>query len=71
MKLYTQLLDLDEAVDRLGWGVNAVGAVAQAIQSEGNAYSGGLQAVWEYLYGAHTSVRPDLDLLMMQNKPRT
>ena len=45
MKLYTQLLDLDEAVDRLGWGVNAVGAVAQAIQSEGNAYSGGLQAV--------------------------
>ena len=52
-------------------GVNAVGAVAQAISSEGHACAEGLFAVWEYLYDAHTSVRSDLDLLMKQNKPGT
>ena len=48
-----------------------MGAVAQAISSEGHAYAEGLFAVWEYLYDAHTSVRSDLDLLMKQNKPGT
>ena len=71
MNLQAQLLELNDAVDRLSWGVNAVGAVAQAISSEGHACAEGLFAVWEYLYDAHTSVRSDLDLLMKQNKPGT
>ena len=71
MNLQAQLLELNDAVDRLSWGVNVVGAVAQAISSEGHAYAEGLFAVWEYLYDAHTSVRSDLDLLMKQNKPGT
>ena len=32
MNIQTQLLELDDAVERLSWGINAVGAVAQAIE---------------------------------------
>ena len=67
MNLQTQLLELDDAVDRLSWGINAVGAVSQAISTEGHDYAEGLFAVWEYLYDAHTSVRSRLDLLMEQS----
>ena len=70
MNLQAQLLELNDAVDRLSWGVNAVGAVAQAISSEGHSYADGLQAVWDYLYDAHASVRSQLDLLLTQNRPQ-
>ena len=69
MNLNTQLLELDEAVCRLSWGVNAVGAVSQAILCVGHAYADGLHAVWEYLYDALDSLRSNLDLLMEQSRP--
>ena len=67
MNLQTQLLELDDAVERLSWGISAVGAVTQAISAAGHDYAEGLFAVWEYLYDAHTSVRSRLDLLMEQS----
>ena len=67
MNIQTQLLELDDAVERLSWGINAVGAVAQAISAAGRDYAEGLFAVWEYLYDAHVSVRSSLNLLMEQN----
>ena len=67
MNIQTQLLELDDAVERLNWGINAVGAVAQAISAAGRDYAEGLFAVWEYLYDAHASARSCLCLLLEQN----
>ena len=67
MNIQTQLLELDDAVERLSWGINAVGAVAQAISAAGRDYAEGLFAVWEYLYDAHASARACLSLLLEQN----
>ena len=67
MNIQTQLLELDDAVERLSWGINAVGAVAQAISAAGRDYAEGLFAVWEYLYDAHASARTCLSLLLEQN----
>ena len=67
MNIQTQLLELDDAVERLNWGINAVGAVAQAISAAGRDYAEGLFAVWEYLYDAHASARSCLSLLLEQN----
>ena len=67
MNLQTQLLELDDAVERLSWGINAVGAVAQAISAAGRDYAEGLFAVWEYLYDVHASAHSCLSLLLEQN----
>lgn len=49
--LRTKLLDLDEDLERLTWGVQAARAVSAAI-SQDHAYGEGLYAVSDYLYEA-------------------
>ena len=47
--LRTKLLDLDEDLERLTWGVQAARAVSAAI-SQDHSYGEGLYAVSDYLY---------------------
>lgn len=47
--LRTKLLDLDEDMERLTWGVQAARAVSAAISLD-HAYGEGLYAVSDYLY---------------------
>ena len=49
--LRTKLLDLDEDLERLTWGVQAARAVSAAISLD-HAYGEGLYAVSDYLYEA-------------------
>lgn len=63
--LRTKLLDLDEDLERLTWGVQAARAVSAAISLD-HAYGEGLYAVSDYLYEAQKKMRGDLDLCLAQ-----
>ena len=70
-ELCSALLDLDEAVDRLSRGVNAVGGMCAAVDTDQNYYAQGLYAVWEYLREADDGVRRRLDLCLERMKQYT
>ena len=61
MDIQSELLDLDEAVERLSWGVSAVGAVCEAAELTRNHYAPGLCALWEYLHDTERTIRRKLD----------
>ena len=64
--LRTKLLDLDEDLERLTWGVQAARAVSAAISLD-HAYGEGLYAaVSDYLYEVQEKMRGDLDLCLAQ-----
>ena len=63
--LRTKLLDLDQDLERLTWGVQAARAVSAAI-SQDHAYGEGLYAVSDYLYEVQEKIRGDLDLCLAQ-----
>ena len=60
-----KLLDLDEDLERLTWGVQAARAVSAAISLD-HAYGEGLYAVSDYLYEVQEKMRGDLDLCLAQ-----
>lgn len=68
MELRCALLELDEDVERLSRGVNAVWAVCKAIQHSQSDYAKGLWAVWEYLDEADEAVRRQLDHCLALSK---
>lgn len=61
MDILSILLDLDEEVDRLSRGINAVQAICAAIEEERSGYAPGLYAVWELLRDAEEGARRGLD----------
>ena len=63
--LRTKLLDLDEDLERLTWGVQAARAVSAAI-SQDHSYGEGLYAVSDYLYEVQEKMRGALDLCLAQ-----
>ena len=68
LELRCALLELDEDVERLSRGVNAVWAVCEAIQHSQSDYAKGLWAVWEYLDEADEAVRRQLDHCLALSK---
>ncbi len=67
MSLRSQLIDLDDSFNRLTRGVNAVGAMARAADSEGDTFADGLHAVWEYLSDAQDEARYKLDQCLLED----
>lgn len=51
------LMELEEAFERLCWGLNAVELMAMGLEDIRDPYADGLYAVWRYLDEAGEEVR--------------
>lgn len=61
MSLQEQLLDLDETVDRISKGINAVVLMSTGLDKAADPYADGFYAVCDYLTDAGRVLRTQLD----------
>ena len=60
LELQSALLDLEEDLERLAWGLKAAEAVSETL-APSSSYGEGLYAVCDYLFEAEKNMRRDLD----------
>ncbi len=56
----TKLYDLEEAIQHLSDGLNAIEVMVMGLEQMQDAHAGGLYAVWRYLNGANQEVHRQL-----------
>lgn len=61
-----QLYDLEEAIQHLSDGLDAIEVMVMGLEQEKDAHAGGFYAVWRYLNEAHQEVRRQLDVCINQ-----
>lgn len=60
----TRLYDLEEAIQHLSDGLDAVEVMVMGLEQVQDAHAGGFYAVWRYLDEANQEVRRRLDACM-------
>lgn len=60
----TKLYDLEEAIQHLSDGLDAIEVMAMGLDQVQDAHAGGLFAVWRYLEEANREVRERLDVCL-------
>ena len=61
-----QLYDLEEAIQHLSDGLDAIEIMVMGLEQEKAAHAGGFYAVWRYLNEANQEVRRQLDICIHQ-----